>query len=46
MSPATLRTLARASVCDTGLDQLAQDLQDAAAALGPFIQEAHPVVRE
>jgi hypothetical protein len=30
----------------TILERLPQDLQDVAAALGPFIQAAHPVVRE
>jgi hypothetical protein len=33
-------------VCDTGLDQLPQDLQDMTAALGQFIQEEHPVMRQ
>jgi hypothetical protein len=31
---------------DVVLERLPQDLQDMAAALGPCIQEAHPVVRE
>jgi hypothetical protein len=31
---------------ETLLERLAQDLENMAAALGPFIQEEHPVVRE
>jgi hypothetical protein len=46
MSPATLRTLARASACDTGLNQLTQHLQDVAAELRPFVQKEHPMVRQ
>ena len=37
-------TPARLYVYDTLLERLAQDLQDMAAALGPFIQEEHAVV--
>jgi hypothetical protein len=33
-------------VYDKLLERLAQDFQDVACALGPFIQEAHPVVRQ
>jgi hypothetical protein len=38
------RTPAKLYVYDTLLERLAQDLQDMAAALGPFIREAHAVV--
>jgi hypothetical protein len=38
------RTPARLYVYDTLLERLPQDLQDMAAALGPFIQEAHAMV--
>ena len=38
------RTPARLSVEDTLLERLAQDLEDMAAELGPFIQEAHAMV--
>ena len=36
--------LARSCSEDTLLERLAQDLQDMAAELGPFIQEEHAVV--
>ena len=38
------RTPARLYVYDTLLERLAQDLEDMAAELGQFIQEAHAVV--
>jgi hypothetical protein len=38
------RTPARLYLHDTFLERLPQDLEDMAAALGPFIQEAHAVV--
>jgi hypothetical protein len=41
-----LRTPARLYVYDAVLERLPQDLQDMAAELGQFIQEAHPVVRQ
>jgi hypothetical protein len=37
-------TPARLYLDDTFLEQLAQDLEDMAAALGPCIQEAHAMV--
>jgi hypothetical protein len=40
------RTLWRLYSCETLLEWLPQDLQDVAAELRPFIQEAHAVVRE
>jgi hypothetical protein len=39
------RTPARLYSYDTLLERLAQDFQDVACALGPFIQEAHAVMR-
>jgi hypothetical protein len=38
-------TPARLSVYDTLLERLAQDLEDMAAELGPFIHEKHAMVR-
>jgi hypothetical protein len=38
------RTPAKLYIYETLLQRLAQDLQDMAAALGPFIQEEHAVV--
>jgi hypothetical protein len=38
------RTPAKLYVYETILERLAQDLQDMAAKLGPFIQEEHAVV--
>jgi hypothetical protein len=40
------RTPAKLYVYDTLLERLAQDLEDLAAALGPFIQEAHAVMSQ
>ena len=39
------RTPAKLYSCETILEWLAQDLQDMAAALGPFIHEEHAMVR-
>jgi hypothetical protein len=38
-------TCGRLYACDTLLERLPQDLEDMASALGPFIQEEHPMVR-
>jgi hypothetical protein len=46
MSPATLRTPASASACDTGLERLAQDRQDVAAALRQPIEKQNTMVRK
>jgi hypothetical protein len=40
----TLRTPAELYIYETLIERLAQDLQDMAAALRPFIQEEHAVV--
>ena len=39
-------TPARWYSCETLLERLAQDLQDVAAELRPFIQKEHAVVRQ
>jgi hypothetical protein len=39
------KTRGRLYACDPILKRLAQDLQDMAAALGPFIHEEHAMVR-
>jgi hypothetical protein len=44
-SPSRSRTRGKLYVCDTRLERLAQDLQDMAAELGPFIHEEHAMVR-
>jgi hypothetical protein len=41
-----MATRRRLYVYDTLLEGLAQDFQDVACALGPFIQEAPAVVRQ
>jgi hypothetical protein len=41
-----LRKCGKLSVENTLLERLPQDLQDMAAELGPFIQEAHAMVRQ
>jgi hypothetical protein len=39
-------TCGRLYVCDTLLKRLPQHFQDVAAALWPFIEQEHPVVRQ
>jgi hypothetical protein len=43
-SVARPRTRGRLYSCDARLERLTQDIEDMAAALGPFIQEEHAVV--
>jgi hypothetical protein len=45
-SAARSATSERSYLCHVVFERLAQDLEDLAAELGPFIQEQHAVVRQ